>query len=375
MRSAGYVCLVCAAVLVAACSDAWADMQEIAPGTGVQGATVIDTGADGICNTTATPDDIQALDVGAAPIYQAEVRCGSNKVADTTAAGDDTQLIAPGAGCNNPNVTVIDTGKDGIADSTAVVDDVQLIPVGSAPPNRPCVITGVNGKADTAAPAGDDMQVLALGGVLPNQPVIRCGPNQIPETAANNFIAGGDDVQVTPVSSTATCANANTVVVSSGVNGIAETKAIGSDLVLAVAKPVKVAIPKGKPNGSKTVKVKVWNRESGTTPPSRTYQLVVSDGSCPNGTVSQVDADASTPTTLDTTASVPLGGKVKGSFVITLGVQDVTSVSSKIPLRCAVNVEADVVDPALNGAPDDAALVENNSTSVDLEVVDKNDLP
>ena len=390
MKTAGYVCVVCAAVLVAACSDAWADMQEIAPGTGVQGATVIDTGANGICETMATPDDINALGVGAAPIYQAEVRCGPNKVADTTKAGDDTQLVAPGAACNNPNVAVIDTGPDGIADTTANTpppppptpagDDVQLITVGSAPPNRPCVITGVNGKADTAPPVGDDVQVLALGSVLPNQPVIRCGPNKIPETAANNVIPGGDDVQVTPVSGTATCANANTVVVDSGANGVAETRAIGPDLVLAVVNPVKPKIPKGKPNVAKTVKVKVWNREFGTAgapaPPSRTYQLVVTDGSCPNGTVSQVDADASTPApALDTTASVPLGGKVKGSFVVTLGVQDVTSVSNNIPLRCAVNVEADVVDPALNGAADDAALVENNSTSIDLEVVDKNDLP
>ena len=378
MRTAGYVCLVCAAVLVAACSDAWADMQEIAPGTGVQGATVIDTGANGICETMATPDDIQALGVGAAPTYQAEVKCGPNKVADTTAAGDDTQLVAPGAPCNNPNVAVVDTGLDGIANSTAAGDDVQLIPLGSAPPNRPCVITGVNGKADTAPPAGDDVQVLALGSVVPNQPVIRCGPNKIPETAANNVVPGGDDVQVTAVSGTATCPNANTVVVDSGPNGIAETRAIGSDLVLAVVNPAKPKIPKGKPNVSKAVKVKVWNQEFGTAgapaPPSRTYQLVVTDGSCPNGTVSRVDADAST-TALDTTASVPLGGKVKGSFVVTLGVQDVTSVSNNIPLRCAVNVEVDVVDPALNGAADDAALVENNSTSIDLEVVDKNDLP
>jgi hypothetical protein len=133
-----------------------------------------------------------------------------------------------------------------------------------------------------------------------------------------------------------------------------------------------------KANVMKKLKVSVLNQEFGTTatpaPPSRTYQLVVSDGSCPNGTVSQVDADAST-TALDTTASVPLGKKVKGSFYVTFNVQDVTSVSKKIPFRCTVNVEADVVDPALNGAPDDAALVANNSTSIDLEVVDKNDLP
>jgi hypothetical protein len=378
MKTFRYVCLVCAAVLVAAWSDARADRQQIAPGTGVQDATVINTGADGICNTTATPDDIQAAVVGKGSPNQNEIKCGLNKVVDTAAAGDDTQLVALGAPCNNANVIVVDTGPDGIADTTAAGDDVQLIPFGSAPPNAPCVITGPNGKADTAAPAGDDVQVIPLGKGMPNQPVIRCGPNKIPETTANNFVVGGDDVQVTPVSSTATCGSANTVVVNSGPNGIAETRAIGSDLVLAVVNPIKLKIPKGKANVMKKVKVSVSNQEFGTTttpaPATRTYQLVVTDGSCPNGTVSQIDSYARTPA-LDTTANVPLGGKVKGSFYVTFSVQDVTSVSKKIPFRCAVNVEADVVDPALNGAPDDAASPENNSISVDLEVIDANDLP
>lgn len=72
---------------------------------------------------------------------------------------------------------------------------------------------------------------------------------------------------------------------------------------------------------------------------------------------------------------MPKGGKVPGSFVATFHIEDITSVAPNIPFRCAVNVEADVVDPTLNGAADDAANPDNNATTVDMEVVDKNDLP
>ena len=41
-----------------------ADQQQIAPGTGQQNSTVINTGTDGICNTTAAADDIQFAAVG-----------------------------------------------------------------------------------------------------------------------------------------------------------------------------------------------------------------------------------------------------------------------------------------------------------------------
>jgi hypothetical protein len=62
---------------------------------------------------------------------------------------------------------------------------------------------------------------------------------------------------------------------------------------------------------------------------------------------------------------------VKGSFVVTLGLEDVTSVSRKIPFRCTVNVEADAVDTAPD--PDDAVNPANNSATVELDAVDMND--
>ncbi len=59
---------------------------------------------------------------------------------------------------------------------------------------------------------------------------------------------------------------------------------------------------------------------------------------------------------------MPAGRHVKGSFAVTLGLEDVTSVSRRIPFRCTVKVEADAVDTAPD--PDDAANPANNSASV-----------
>jgi hypothetical protein len=348
-----------------------ADIQEIAPGTGPQGATVVDTGANGLCETTASRDDIQATPVGKGPPFQDEIRCGPDKIASTTAAGDDRQLVPPGTTCENANVAVVDTGPDGIANTIASGDDGQLIPVGTAPPNAPCVIAGPNGIGDTTR-TGDDVQVIPVGTALANTAVIRCGPNKVAETHANNAKAGGDDVQRVPVGMD--CAGRNTVVVDSGPNGIAETRAEGSDLLLKIAKPIRMRIGRGKAAASRTVRVAVANVEFGTAaPPSRLYTLDVTDGSCPDGTVSLVDADARAPG-LQTTANVPRGGKLKGSFVVTLRLEDVVSVARAIPFRCAVDVEADVLDPALGNAPDDGVNPAGNRARVYLEAIDVNDL-
>ncbi len=364
--------LIAAFVAFGASTVVYADFQNIAPGTGLQGALEVDTGANGICDTAAGAGDIQAIPQGTAPKFQPEIKCGPNKVADTTAAGDDTQLVPVGSPCQNPNTIVIDTGSNGVADSTAAGDDVQLIPVGTIPPNTPCVLTGATGVANTHA-TGDDVQILPFGTVQANTAVIRCGPNKIADTTANNVGSGGDDVQRVAVGSP--CGSQNTIVVDSGANGVSTTRAEGSDLVVKALSPVSVTIAKGKGTASKTVRVSVANVEFGSAAPaSRTYTLSVTDGSCPSGTVSQVDANAST-TTLESQASVAKGKKITGRFVATFHLEDITSVARTIPFRCSVNVEADVVDPALNGAADDASNPTNNTTPVDFEVVDRNDLP
>jgi hypothetical protein len=180
--------------------------------------------------------------------------------------------------------------------------------------------------------------------------------------------AGGDDVQVVAVG--AAC-SPNDVVVDAGANGVADTRAEGPDLVLKVGRPLRLVIGSGRASASRTVKLVVSNVEFGTSAPaSRTYRLSVSKGSCPGGTVNQVDADSSTPG-LQATASIPQGGRVKASFVVTAHLEDVTTVAPNVPFRCTVNIDAIATDT--DPAVDDAANAENNSSTVSVDVTDSND--
>jgi hypothetical protein len=348
-----------------------ADRQVIAPGTGSQVSVVIDAGANGICETSARGDDVQVLPVGQSVPFTTAVRCGPNKVVDTAAAGDDRQLVGVGAACPNANTDVIDTGPDGIANTPVAGDDDQIIVVGKGTANTPCLLTGPNSLADTGGAAGgDDVRLLAVNSHEPNTPVIRCGANRTAESFANNVRAGGDDIQVVAVGDN--CGGASTVVVDSGANGIAETRAQGAELVMSRALPARVIIRHGRNTASLRLKVAVLNAEFGTTAPAtRTFSLVGDDGSCPAGTVSQIDADPRTPG-LQPTASVSRGRRIKGSAVVTFEVGDVTSVDRDIPFRCSVTLTAQATDTA--PAADDASNTTNNTARIELEVVDLNDL-
>lgn len=351
-----------------------ADRQRIAPGTALQSEVVIDTGANGRCETTAGGDDIQAATVGFGTAAEDAVRCGVDAIASTAAAGDDTQLVAVGAECQNRNTIVVDTGPDGIADSPVAGDDVALIPLGSGPPNTACVLTGANGIADTPdPPGGDDVRHITAGTALPNAVVVRCGPNRLVETRANNVNPAGDDVQLLQPGET--CMGANTPVVDSGPNGIADTRAEGSDFVLRLQQrrsPLRLTIRPKSGRASKTVKVAMANVEFGTTAPqARTAFLVVRDGSCPRGTVSSVDVDARQGG-LQPSADIPNRRQVKGSFVVTFGLEDVTSVERTIPFRCAVTAEVQSLDTAPVG--DDAVNPATNESRLEIEVVDRGDL-
>jgi hypothetical protein len=357
-----------AVLLLAAASSARADRQSIAPGTGRQSSVVVDAGANGVCETTARPDDLQEIPVGQGSPFADAVRCGPDHIATTVAAGDDVQRIAPGGDCNGPNAIVVDTGADGVSASTNTGDDVQLLAPGTGEPNAGCVIAGGDGLASTPDPlAGDDVRQVAFGTAEPNTAVIRCGLNEVADTFANNDRAG-DDVQVIPVGNG--CQGPQSVVVDSGANGIAETRAQGPELVLALARPLAVTIGKKKPVGTRRFKVAVQNLEFGSgAPAARTYRLVARDGSCPNGTVTEVDADARARG-VQATAVVPLRRRVKGSVVVTLHLEDITVVAPNLPFRCSIEVEADATDVA----PDDASNPANNEASIPVEVVDRNDL-
>src|SRR6185503_10196497 len=104
----------------------------------------------------------------------------------------------------------------------------------------------------------------------------------------------------------------------SGANGIADTRAEGSDLLLRLkgTTPIRLTIKKKKGTVSKTVKVSMANVEFGSTAPqARTALLVVRDNNCPRGTVSGVDANASVAG-LQPSVDIPLNHQVKGSFVV-----------------------------------------------------------
>ncbi|MBI1817145.1 MAG: hypothetical protein HYR72_19400 [Deltaproteobacteria bacterium] len=375
MKSVVRPSIIATLLALASGSRVVADIQVIPPGKGLQSAVVIDSGANGVCETTVPlgTDDVQVITAGKGLANQAEIRCGTNMTADTTAAGDDVQLVAVSAGCANANTPVIDTGADGVANTTAAVDDSTVLAPGAGQANATCVTVGGNGIASTTA-AGDDVQIQAAGTAKATTAVIRCGPNKVVETTANN-VAAGDDVQVLAVN--AACGNKNTIVVNSGPNGIAETRAQGPDFSVGVLYPVRLFMTKGKPSVSRTVRVAVSNIEFGASAPAtRDYSLAVTDGSCPAGTVTQVDSNAgSLVPGLQATATVPRGGRVYGSFTVKFPVEAVLSVTATTPFRCSVDVEADAVDTAAFNAVDDGADTANNTMAVDIEVVDRNDLP
>jgi hypothetical protein len=356
--------------LVLAAVPGAADVQRIAPGTGLQNAVVVDTGANGVCETTAAGGDIQAADVGGGARNRSAVRCGPNRDADTTAQGDDVQLVAVGGTCRNANTVVIDTGANGIPETAPVGDDTFApnVALGVPPANAPCVVAGADGVAQTAAPAGDDVQLIPAGIAEANTDVVRCGPNGLAETAANN-VEAGDDVQVVPVGSP--CGQ-NQAVVDSGLDGIATTRAQGVDLRIELVRPLKLRVSPRRTTASRVVKLKVRNVEyAAGAPPSRGFRIAATGGSCPGGTVTQIDADPRTPG-LQAVSTVGLGKTANATLVATVRLDDVTTVDRKNPFRCTfdVSVVATDTDPDV----DDAANDEANVAPVVVDALDQSDL-
>lgn len=134
---------------------------------------------------------------------------------------------------------------------------------------------------------------------------------------------------------------------------------------------LELAIRAGQPQVSKAIKVSVSNVEFGASAPAtRSYSLAIAAGSCGNGVVSEIDSDA-VASGLQSAANVPLGGRVKASFVLTFKLQNVLSVSRTTPFRCSLTVRAQAND--VSADLDDAANVENNETELQVEVYDYND--
>lgn len=368
--------LTCIAAFLVALA-AWpvfADEQSIPAGGPEEGELAVDSGADGVCASTAAGDDVQLTPVGAAAPRRPEIECGADGIVGSTAGGDDTQLRAPGSYCGAADVPVIDTGADGIANTVLAGDDAYAAGVvfGAAVPNTPCVGTGPDGIASSTAIAFDT-QVTAVGFGNASRPVVTCGDDLIPSTTANNANPLGDDTQEIPVSLTPTCGAASDVVVRSGpTSSIADTRAEGPELVLRAMKPVKVSIARGRASASKSFRLQVYNQEFGAAAPaSRQFRIEADDGSCPDGTVTLVDADPKTEG-LQLTGSVELGRSATASLLATFPGERVRTVSSRIPFRCNANITVLAVDTAPE--EDDARVRRNNTTSIGFEVYDGNDL-
>jgi hypothetical protein len=137
-------------------------------------------------------------------------------------------------------------------------------------------------------------------------------------------------------------------------------------------RPVKLTVSDKRPSASRTVKLVVRNVEFGATAPAaRTFRIRATGGSCPGGTVTQLDADAGTGG-LQASGFVALGKKAKASLVATIRLENVLTVDRKSPFRCTFDVSAVALDT--DPDVDDGANDEANTAPVILEVVDKSDL-
>jgi hypothetical protein len=93
--------------------------------------TSINSGANGIAQTTAIEDDIQVIPVGHGEPNQIAIAAGTNGILDTDPNEDDTKFGS-----------MIYTGVDGICNTIALGDDVQIIPLGKGKPYSTIITAG-----------------------------------------------------------------------------------------------------------------------------------------------------------------------------------------------------------------------------------------
>lgn len=136
------------------------------------------------------------------------------------------------------------------------------------------------------------------------------------------------------------------------------------DAVLLPVKPVSMRIPKGRRELTRILPVTVRNASAGTG--TATFRLRAEDGTCPAGTVSEIElgADATDPGT----AAIAAGRSLRGRLTLRLRSEAFLTPDRRTPLRCAILLRADATAPG-NADP----LPENNEIRVEIDVVDYND--
>lgn len=160
----------------------------------------IDTGANGICESAAVPDDSQIIPVGQGRPGSAVITPGRNGDLEIQLSGDDVR-----------DGHVVRTGPNGILNTPAHPDDAPVFAVGQGEPNRVTIRAAAGAALTTAHAGGDDVI---------NGNEITTGPNGISETAA----AAGD-TQVIPAGQ----GEANTIGIRPGINGILDPVRGGDD--------------------------------------------------------------------------------------------------------------------------------------------------
>lgn len=123
------------------------------PPTGFDSVDIINSGADGIVQTSAGVGDVQVIPVGQGEAYTPCVYPGLDNILNTTVEGDD-EIDDVG--------NFINSGDNGICESSATRDDFQQIPVGQGKPFATAITAGSD-MLVTTAPQGDDEAQLLMG--------------------------------------------------------------------------------------------------------------------------------------------------------------------------------------------------------------------
>lgn len=147
-----------------------------------------------------------------------------------------------------------------------------------------------------------------------------------------------------------------------------------SDAVLAAVKPQRLDIAPGRPSASRSFTVVVRNGNQRTVPGPGygplTVQLAASAVDCPAGTtLGAPDFDRAAAGS-QPAVTLEQGHAARATVTVTVQAADVSTPSSRAPLRCRLLVAAAVTAPAGNVDPRQT----NDSTIVELDVVDRNDI-
>lgn len=120
-------------------------------GDDVKSGIFVLTGADGICQSTATDDDVQLIGVGHGTANAICISAGVNLI--TLPLGDDQ--------VNGANIS---TGANGRCETSKSGNDIQVIPLGQGKPDTVCICAGLDGILNSVEQVDDIVSDGVFGG-------------------------------------------------------------------------------------------------------------------------------------------------------------------------------------------------------------------